>query len=162
MEESGHPERSDADSAFGFPRGFLVFMAPVAGWSFYTMLRHPSARFLVPHYLVMSFAAYGRVGRIIDLCVYLLIWMLAILVKSARNTIERAWWICWIGPILLNPLKILIPIYAYIVWWAELFLTLIFFLATIALLLEWKPNQTLARCRARFNTTTELPPAPKP
>ena len=37
----------------------------------------------------------------------------------------------------------LIPRYSYMVWWAELFLALAFFLATVALVLNWKPIPTL-------------------
>ncbi len=126
-------------------------MIVVAGWSLYSMLRHESARFQVPHHFVTSFEIFGRVGGVIDLCLYLwLIWLVVAFRRLARDWVERVWLACWIAPILVNPIKMLIPKYSFIVWWVVLFLTLVFFLATVALFLRWKPNKTLARCRARF------------
>ena len=95
-----------------------------------------------------------------DLCIYLYVgWLGFLFIRLARDRVERVWVACWIVPILINPLKMLIPKYSYTVWWAELFLTLVFFLATVALFLKWKPSQTLARCRARFSARTESPRA---
>lgn len=110
-----------------------------------------SERFEVPRHMVGDFEALGRFGAAFDVLTYLLFaWFLVSIVRWGRNGVERVWLACWISPILINPLKMLIPKYSYVVWWAELFLALAFFLATIALFLRWKPSKTLARCSARF------------
>jgi hypothetical protein len=161
MEITGQPEHRGIPQSFTIPRGFLIFMIIASGWSLYSMLRHVSARFEVPQHFVTSFDLFGRAGVAIDLCIYLyVVWLGFLFVRLARDWLERVWVACWIAPIVINPFKMLIPRYSYLVWWAELFLALVFFLATIALFLNWKPSQTLARCRARFSTATE-PRAPE-
>jgi hypothetical protein len=161
MEISGQPEHRGLPQSFTVPRGFLIFMIVASGWLLYSRLRHMSQRFEVPRHLVTSFEAFGRFGSVFDACHYLLFaWFFVSIVRWARNGMERIWLACWIAPIVINPFKMLIPRYSYLVWWTELFLALVFFLATVALFLAWKPNQTLARCRARFSTVPEPPRAP--
>lgn len=151
MKSSEEPERRIVENPFTMSRGFLIFMILVSAWSLYSMLRHMSARFEVPRHFVTTFEVFGRFGSVLDVCLYLLFASFFVsMVRWGRNGAERIWVACWIAPIVINPFKMLIPRYSYTVWWAELFLALVFFLATVALFLNWKPSQTLARCRARF------------
>jgi len=138
-------------------RGLLIFIVLVSGWSLYSMLRHMSTRFEVPRHFVTSIAVFGRAGVAIDLCIYLYVaWLGFLFVRLARDRVEKTWVACWIGQIVINPMKMLIPRYSYLIWWTELFLALVFFMATIALFLNWwTPTKTLARCRARFSAVLD-------
>jgi hypothetical protein len=156
MEISGQSERPNTENPFTTFRGLLTFIVLVSGWSLYSMLRHMSTRFGVPRHFVGQFLALGHFGPVFDVCSYLLFaWFFVSIFQWGRDRAERIWAACWIAPILINPLKMLIPRYSYMVWWAELFLELVFFLATIALFLNWKPGPPLARCRARFSAVPE-------
>ncbi len=156
MEITGQPEHRSLPQSFTIPRGFLIFMILASSWSLYSMLRHVSARLEVPHHFVASFDLFGRAGVAIDLCIYLYVaWLGFLFVRLARDWLERVWVGGWIAPIVINPLKMLIPRYSYMVWWAELFLAIVFFLATVAMFLNWKPRRTLVRCRARFNAVSQ-------
>jgi hypothetical protein len=142
MEISSPPEQRGLPQAFMIPRGFLIFMIVASGWSLYSMLRHVSTRFEVPHRFVNSFDLFGRAGIVIDLCTYLYVtWLGFLFVRLARVWLERVWVTCWIGQILINPLKMLIPQHSFVVWWIELSFAMVLFLATVALFLQWKPNQ---------------------
>ncbi len=162
MEKSGQPDRHILPQSFLIPRGLWIFMIVVSGWSLYSMIRHMSARFEVPRHLITSFDVFGRAGVVIDVCIYIYVaWLGFLFVRLARNRMEGTWVACWIAPIVINPFKMLIPRYSYVVWWAELFLALVFFLATVALFLNWKPRQTLVRCRVRFNAVSQPPRTPE-
>ena len=161
-EISGQSKRRELPQSFTIPRGFLIFMIMASGWSLYAMLRHMSTRFEVPRHFVISFAVFGRAGVFVDLCIYLYVaWLGFLFAKLARDWVERAWVAFGIAPILINPIKMLIPRYSHAVWWAEVFLGLMFFLATIAMFLNWKPRPTLSRCRTRFGRVPEPPHAPE-
>lgn len=163
MEISGQPERRELPQSFTIPRGFLIFMIIASGWLLYSRLRHMSTRFEVPRHFVGQFEPLGHIGLVLDVCTYLFFaWFFVSIFRWRKGGTERVWAACWIAPILINPLKMLIPRYSYVVWWAELFLALVFFLANISLFLDWKPSPTLARCRARFSAGSEPTQHPEP
>jgi hypothetical protein len=162
MEISGQPKRHRVQEIFPIPRGFLIFMIVVSGWSLWRDLKHISRRFDVPRHMVGSFVAWGRFNAAFDVLTYLPFTCFFVsLVRSEQSRAERVWLALWISPILINPLKMLIPRYSNAIWWAELFLELVFLLAAIAMFLNWKPRPTLARCRARFGPGSEPPHAPE-
>jgi len=162
MEITGQREHHGIPQSFTLSHGFLIFMIVASSWALYSMLRHVSARFEVSQHFVTSCDLFRRAGVAIDLSMYLyVVWLGFLFVRLARDWLERVCVACWIAPIVINPFRMLIPRYSYLVWWAELFLALVFFLATIVLFLQWKPNQTLARCRARFGAKTALPRTPE-
>ena len=93
-----------------------------------------------------SFTEFGQVGLYLDLFFYLYVaWLGILFVRSASEWIYRAMWIGCIGPPVMNPLKMLIPRYASVVWWVELFMNVVAILASVAVFIKLreinsKPN----------------------
>ena len=114
-------------------RGFVVLIVLLSCWSLYLKYRNPSARFHVPHSFVTSFTEFGRAGIAIDLFTYLwVVWLGLLFVKSAEDWVSRALFVGFIGPVAINPLKMLVPRYAFVVWWVELLMNLLCLLASVA------------------------------
>jgi hypothetical protein len=118
-------------------RGFLICTALYSAYSLYFKLQHASARFQVPHNLIGSFAVYGRADRILDLFFYLFMtYMLVMFLRSANDAIGRILLASWIAPIVINPLKILLPMYCSTIWWLQLLMRIAFFVVSIAALIR--------------------------
>jgi len=90
-------------------------------------------RFHVPHDLVASFAVFGRVGIALDLFFYLwVIWLGFWFIKSAKEWKSRAMFVGLIGPPVINPLKMVVPLHAFTIWWVELSMNILCLLASAA------------------------------
>jgi hypothetical protein len=121
-----------------------IFMTLLACWTLYKSVRHLSARFLVPHYFAIkcnlfgsSGWAFGSIGWAVDIFVYMTIaYLFFSLLESLRDKVLRGLIIGFVGPILINPVKMLVPKYASAIWWIELCLTMMFFVTSLVLLLR--------------------------
>src|ERR1700745_1836859 len=112
--------RSLRNSLIG-SRGLAVFLILLSAWSLYASVRHPSARFHIPHDLVMQHGVFGRVEWVMDLFVYLgVTFLLFAFVTSTRDKVEMALVIGWMGPIVINPTRMLVPNHTSAIWWVEL------------------------------------------
>lgn len=134
---SSKSEHRSLTSALLDSRGFLMFLVLFSCWSLYRGVRHASSRFHVPHSFVMKHAFYGQAGWAIDLICYISVGLLLIgMVRSTRDTVEVVLFVGWVGPVVINPLKMLVPGHASIVWWVELGMGLVFFLASATVLVR--------------------------
>ncbi len=69
-----------------------------------------------------------------DLFFYLWVaWLGLWFVKFEDDWLSRAIFVGFIGPLAINPLKMIVPQYAFAVWWVELLMNLLCLLASIAL-----------------------------
>jgi hypothetical protein len=137
MGDNSQLKPHDFASRLTISRGFAFFMIFLSAWSFYSKLKHASSRFHVPHNLVASFEVYGKAGGLIDLLIYLFMtWLLIAFVKSAHNWIDRILFASWIGPVVVSPIKMIVPQYCFVIWWIQLFMTMVFLLASIAVFLR--------------------------
>lgn len=133
MSDSEASRQNGIDPSFFGGRNFLICMILLSSWSLYLKLRHSSGRFNVPHDLVSSFAIYGVLDRPLNLFFYLFIgWLFIEFVRAARSWTVRILVTTWIAPVLLNPLKMLIPKYCFVVWWVQLLAAIVFFVVSIA------------------------------
>lgn len=133
MDANEELERRSLGKALIQSRGFAVFLILLSAWSLYTSIRHASARFHIPHNLVMHHTLPGRAGWAIDLFVYLgVTFLLFAFVTSTRDKIEMALFVGGIGPFVIDPARMLVPQYASAIWWVELCFTLVFFVTSIA------------------------------
>jgi hypothetical protein len=83
---------------------------------------------------VTSFTLFGRAGSAIDIFIYLWgTWLGLLFVKTADDWKSRALFVGFIGPVAINPLKMLVPRYAFVVWWVEVLMNLLCLLASVAL-----------------------------
>ncbi|HEX4582523.1 MAG TPA: hypothetical protein VH139_10700 [Acidobacteriaceae bacterium] len=123
-------------------RGIAIFLILSACWTLYLSVRHLSARFLLPHYFAIkcnlfgsSGWAFGSIGWAVDIFVYMTIaYLFFSLLQSLRDKVLRGLIIGLIGPVLINPVKMLVPKYASVIWWIELCLTMMFFVTSLILL----------------------------
>jgi hypothetical protein len=135
MDASEELERRSLGNALIRSRGFAVFLILLSAWSLYTSVRHASARFDIPHDLVMQHEVFGRVGWAMDLLVYLgVTFVLFVFVTSTRDKVEMALFIGGLGPSVINPARMLVPKYTSAIWWVELCLTLGCFVTSIIVL----------------------------
>jgi hypothetical protein len=126
MDASEALERRSLGKALIGSRGFVVFLILLSAWSLYTSVRHASARFHIPHDLVIPHGVFGRVGWAMDLLVYLgVTFVLFALVTSTRDKVEMALFIGGLGPCVINPARMLFPKYTSAIWWVELCLTFV-------------------------------------
>jgi hypothetical protein len=63
------------------------------------------------------------------------------LVRSAQSKLELAWFVSWIAPLVINPLRMAIPAYTTMIWWAESCLNVVFFVASVLVLLTLFRNR---------------------
>ena len=132
MSASEELERRSLGNALTGSRGCVAFLILLSAWSLYTSVRHASARFHIPHDLVMQHEVFGRVGWTMDLLVYLgVTFVLFALVTSTRDKVEMALFIGGLGPSVINPARMLFPKYTSAIWWVELCLTLVCFVTSI-------------------------------
>ncbi|HEY3989005.1 MAG TPA: hypothetical protein VGM02_06885 [Acidobacteriaceae bacterium] len=125
-------------------RGVAIFLTLSACWTLYLSVRHLSARFLIPHYFAIkcnlfgsSGWAFGSIGWTLDVFVYMgTAYLFFSLLDSLRDKVLRGLIIGSVGPILINPVKMLVPKYASAIWWIELCLTMMFFVTSLVLLLR--------------------------
>jgi hypothetical protein len=137
MDPRAHSDHESFEGAITRSRGFVIFLILLSCWTLYLKFRHLSARFHVPHNFVVSFKEFGRAGAAIDLFFYLVVTLIGIsFVKAAGNWLDRALFVGWIGPVVLNPLKMLVPRHASVVWWINLVLNLVFCLVSVAVFLR--------------------------
>lgn len=118
-------------------RGIVIFLVLFSCWSLYRVIRRAPSRFHVPHDFVMQHALFGRAGWVIDVfCYTALVLLLIAMVRSTRDKVEMALFIGWVGPVLINPVRMAIPEYTSWIWWAEISLQSVFILASIIVLLR--------------------------
>ena len=117
-------------------RGFLVFIVLACCWSLVEDVRHTSARFHVSRHLIMNYEVFGSVGTIFDIFSYASIGLLLIaLLRPSPGRLEALLSLAWIGPIVINPLRTVIPGFTSQIWWGrKLMMTSVAFLVSIALL----------------------------
>jgi hypothetical protein len=83
----------------------------------------------------MNYEVFGSVGTIFDIFSYASIGLLLVaLLRPSPGTLEALLSLAWIGPILINPLRTVIPGFTSQISWAELMMTSVAFLVSIALL----------------------------
>jgi hypothetical protein len=122
--------------------GFAVFFTLLAGCSLYLDVKHASSRFRIPHDLMMQHAFSGPIGWVFDVACFLFIIFLFIeFVRSAQSKLELAWFVSWIAPLVINPLRMAIPAYTAMIWWAESCLNVVFFVASVLVLLKLFRNR---------------------
>jgi hypothetical protein len=122
--------------------GFAVFFTLLAGSSLYLDVKHASSRFRIPHDLMAQHPFSGRIGWAFDSACYLFtIFLLIELVRSAQSKLELAWFVSWIAPLVINPLRMAIPAYTTMIWWAESCLNVVFFVASVLVLLTLFRNR---------------------
>jgi hypothetical protein len=115
----------------------VIFLVLFACWSLYRVVRRAPSRFHVPHDFVMQHGVFGRAGWAIDVSCYIaLTLLLAAMVRSTRDKVEIALFIGWVGPVVINPLRMAISEYTARIWWAEICLQAVFILASIIVLLR--------------------------
>jgi hypothetical protein len=132
MDASEELDRRSPKNALIRSRGFALILVLLSAWSLYASVRNASARFHVPHNLVMHHALSGRPGWAMDLFVYLgVTFVLVGFVSSTRDKVEMALFIGGIGPIVINPARMLVPKYTSAIWWVELCLTFVFFVTSV-------------------------------
>ena len=132
MDESEELERRGPGNVLIRSRGFAISLVLLSAWSLYASVRYASARFHIPHNLVMHHALSGRVGWALDLFVYLgVTFVLFACVTSTRDKVEMALFIGGLGPFVINPARMLVPKYTSAIWWVELCLTLVCFVTSI-------------------------------
>jgi len=118
-------------------RGVVIFLVLFSCWSLYRVVRRASSRFHVPHGFVMQHGVFGRAGWAIDVFCYIaLVFLLVAMVRSTQDKVEIALFIGWVGPVVINPLRLAIPQYTARIWWAELCLQTVFILASMIVLLR--------------------------
>src|ERR1700679_338262 len=92
MDADQELERRNPGNALIGSRGFALFLVLLSAWSVYTSARHASARFHIPHDLVMQHGVFGWVGWAMDLLVYLgVAFLLFAFVPSTPQKVE---WAC--------------------------------------------------------------------
>ena len=80
----------------------------------------------------------------IPLFVYLgVTFLLFAFVTSTRDKVEMALVIGWMGPIVINPTRMLVPNHTSAIWWVELCLTLVFFVTSITVFLRLIRGQSM-------------------
>jgi hypothetical protein len=85
----------------------------------------------------MQHGVFGRAGWAIDVFCYIAVALLLIeMVRSTRDKVEIALFIGWVGPVVINPLRMAIPEYTSLIWWAEICLQTVFFLSSMIVLLR--------------------------
>ena len=138
-------------------RGFLVFIVLACCWSLVEDVRHTSARFHVPRHLIMNYEVFGSVGTIFDIFSYASIGLLLIaLLRPSPGRLEALLSLAWIGPIVINPLRTVIPGFTSQIWWGGIDDDVRGFLGFIALLCR---NREELQGRADLSEITN---APKP
>jgi hypothetical protein len=117
--------------------GVVIFLVLFSCWSLYRVVKRAPTRFHVPHDFVMQHVVFGRAGWAIDVFCYIaLVLLLIAMVRSTRDKVEIALFIGWVGPVVINPLRMAIPKYTSRIWWVEICLQTVFILASIIVLLR--------------------------
>ena len=130
MDTSKELERRSLEDTLIGSRVVAAFLILLSAWSLYSNIRHASARFQIPHNLVMQREPFG--GWAIDLFVYIGFAVLLIgFVTSTRDRVEMALFIGLFGSTGINPARMLVPQYTSAIWWVELCLTFVFFVTSI-------------------------------
>ena len=118
-------------------RGVVICLVLFSCWSLYRVIRRAPSRFHVPHDFVMQDGVFGHAGRAIDVFCYIALALLLVaMLRSTRDKVEIALFIGWVGPVVINPLRMAIPQYTARIWWAEICLQTVFILASIIVLLR--------------------------
>ncbi len=137
MDTNTESDPSGMKSALLGSRGVVIFLVLFSCWSLYRVISHAPARFHVPHGFVMQHGVFGRAGWAIDVfCYTALVLLLIAIVRSIRDKVEMALFIGWVGPVVVNPLRMAIPEYTSSIWWVEICLQTVFVLASIIVLLR--------------------------
>jgi hypothetical protein len=137
MDTNSESDPRGVSSALLGSRGVVIFLVLFSCWSLYRVVRHVPSRFHVPHDFVMQHGVFGRAGWAIDVfCYTALVLLLIAMVRSTRDKVEMALFIGWVGPVVINPLRMAIPEYTSSIWWVEICLQMVFILASIIVLLR--------------------------
>jgi hypothetical protein len=132
-------------------RAFAALLLLAAVWSLYLRLRHLSQRLKVPHNYLIAPPLLGSAGRVLDLSTYVAMAALAIcLVTETRDRLDRVLLVACFAPVVIDPLKMLLPAYAASIWWVELGCTLVFTLAAVAVFLRLSQSDSA-------NDTDQIP-----
>ncbi len=124
-------------------RGILMFVFLSCCWSIYEAVQHPSSRIRIPHHFLANYEIFGRLGSSIDILSYLLIALLMIeLLRTSTTRLESVFSVAWIGPVVINPLRMLIPGCTSKVWWAEQVMTAAALLLSMIFL--WRRSRSAA------------------
>lgn len=135
METKGQDGYRRIGDSFSSHRGFVTVLMLVSCWSLYLSFHHAAGRFHVPHHFVTSFTVFGWWGVVLDLFFYLWVSCLGLwFIKTSNDWASRVMFIGFIGPLIINPLKMIMPGYVSPIWWIELLMTLLCLLASIAVL----------------------------
>ena len=118
-------------------RAFAALLVLAAFWSLILRIRHLSDRLRVPHNFVITPIWNGSMGRVMDLSIYLGMAALSIcLFTETRDRLDRVLLAACFAPLVINPLKMLLPAYASMIGWLELACTMIFSLVSVAVFLR--------------------------
>lgn len=133
MDKGAQREDKGIGQLLSSHRGFVVLVICLSCWSLYLKLRNLAWRFRVPHDFVTSFAVFGRFGLAMDLFFYVWVtWLGLWFIENSNDWVCRTMFIGFIGPIAINPLKMVAPHYAFVVWWVEFLMNLLCLLASVA------------------------------
>ena len=131
------PAEHDVPPRIVTRQSVAAFFVLTTAWSLYLRVRHISARFRVPDHFVVYRVFPGMVGLALDILTYIGIVIITLgLFGSTRDRVERVGIATCFASVLTNPLKMLFPNYAAEIWWFNLGCLLVFFLASVAVLVN--------------------------
>ncbi len=131
-------------------RAFAALLVMAAAWSLCLRLYHIAQRLWLPSHFLIVPPLSGSMGRVIDLATYLAMAALSLcLFAETRDRLDRLLLVACFAPVVLNPLKMLIPAYAAAIWWIELACSMAFVLTSIAVFLRL--------CRPAATNPDQLP-----
>ncbi len=137
MDATEEPKLDVFAKAFVTSRALVILMVVLSSLMLYSSIRHPSSRFHIPQHFAVGFEPFGRAGLALDLFCYIAIsGMAAEIVRSTRDRLAILLFVGMMGPFVINPLKMLLPQQASLIWWVELCLHATFFVTSIAALIR--------------------------
>jgi len=138
-------QTEEGHNRFVESKAFAAFLVLSAALCLYMRIRHLSERFKVPHDFLNNSAVFGSAGRYIDVFSFLgFVAVLLVIFISTSDRLEKSLILASLVPTVINPLKMLLPAYAAIIWWIELGCILVFFLASVAVYLKLSQSDSAA------------------
>jgi hypothetical protein len=127
MHTNTESERGGMGSTMLRSRRFVILLVLFSCRLFYRAIRRPDSRFHVPRDFVMQHSIFGRAGLALDVFCYIAVVFVSTgMVRSTRNKAEALLFIGWVGPVVINPLRMAIPIDTSWIWWVEISLQAMF------------------------------------
>ena len=118
-------------------RAVAVFIVLASAGVLCLRVRHVSARFRAPEGFWVTGVFHGAVGVGLDGIIYIgLVIVMLGLIGSTRDGVEKVGIIAGFANFIIKPIALFWPAWTAAIWWIDLGLLLVFFLASVAALMR--------------------------